>query len=53
VSDIKETYTYYEDNPDAYDEITNNAYKKINLITLDLVFDTIILIINEYAKQFI
>jgi len=52
VGDIKEIYVYYEDNPEAYDEIIKNAFKKINLITLDLIYDTIHMIINKYAEQF-
>lgn len=52
IGEIKETYTYYEDNPDAYDDIVNNGFKKINLITLDLVCESIFILINEYAKKF-
>jgi len=52
VNEIRETYTYYEDNPELYDEIVKNAYNKTNTITLDLVYESMLLLINEYAKRF-
>jgi len=52
INEIRETYTYYEDNPEQYDEIVKNAYNKVNAITLDLVYESMLLLINEYASRF-
>jgi len=52
VGEIKDAYVYYEDNPDVYDELVKNAFRKINIITLEVVYETIYLIINKYADNF-
>jgi hypothetical protein len=52
VNEIRETYVYYEDNPDAYDKMVESAYKKVNMMSLDVVYESLFMVINEYAKKF-
>jgi hypothetical protein len=52
LKNIEETYEYYEKNNDAYNEMVENGTNKANIITNDLVYETVYKLVSKYADRF-
>lgn len=51
ISNLKETYHLLENNSDQYNKIRESGYNKAQIITDDLIYESIFLIVHYYSKK--
>lgn len=53
VDKIEKVYNFMEKNEKLYSRMVNNAYKKVNLITEEIIYKNMIKLMNEYTEKLI
>jgi hypothetical protein len=52
ITKLESTYEQYDKNDDAYKMMAQSGYDKVNMITDDLINESIYILFNEYSKLY-
>jgi hypothetical protein len=52
VQDVETTYRQFENDPDDYDTMVDNGYRKVQMIDQDMVYESLYMVVRSYAQRF-